>query len=198
MQRRVTSPCAPAAQAGGGTTASARRTGSGLSNRRRFEQAWTAELARAQRQEQPLGLVIVDIDHFKRINDRYGHPAGDRVLVEVAALLAACLRPIDMIARIGGEEFAVLAPGADADQARGIAERMRHALVQHSPLQVEHSSIPVTISAGVGSCRFNGSAQDIEAAAAEFYRSVDDALYAAKQGGRDRIETAGAPVRSAA
>lgn len=162
----------------------------GLGNRRKFEWHLQQAIPRALQQAQPLALLLFDIDHFKAINDQHGHPAGDRVLRAVAAALQDAMRPSDLLARTGGEEFAVLAADADSTQALAIAERLRLAVAARSPYRVGRSAIPVSISAGCAG--FAGRAEhhpELGQLAAELYRRADAALYLAKQHGRDRVES---------
>ena len=147
----------------------------GLLNRRGFDEYATRELARAGRDGRPIALATFDIDHFKQINDEHGHVVGDRALVYIAHLLAVHSRAIDITARLGGEEFAVLMPGSDRAGAEAFAERVRHALAAHDCL-----SLPdMRVSAGV-----TATAVPIEVEM--MLERVDSALYAAKRGGRDR------------
>lgn len=162
----------------------------GLGNRRKFEWHLQKAIPRALRHAQPLALLIFDVDHFKAINDRHGHPAGDRVLRAIAAALQEAMRPSDLLARTGGEEFAVLAADADPAQALAIAERLRLAVAARSPFQVGRVAIPVSISAGCAGFHGRaGSASEVGQMAAELYRRADAALYLAKQNGRDRVES---------
>ncbi len=149
----------------------------GLPNRRGFFERFAEEVHRARRHADQLSLVIVDIDHFKRVNDAHGHQAGDEALREVAHRLHAVIRRDEVVARIGGEEFAWLLPRADLDLARAAAERAR-ASVSDPPLP----GIGVlTVSAGVARLR---PGDDVES----LLRRADDALYRAKDAGRDRVE----------
>jgi diguanylate cyclase (GGDEF)-like protein len=160
----------------------------GLANRRQFDRRLTQEWSRARRYRLPLALLMIDVDHFKRFNDRHGHPAGDACLREVARVLrdGAC-RPTDLVARIGGEEFAILLPHADADEAQAVADRCLRAL---DAAALAHGDSPVsevvTLSIGVADM---ASAPD---AAAALVAAADAALYRAKQGGRHRAERAAA------
>ncbi|MDQ1687195.1 MAG: hypothetical protein QOK42_170 [Frankiaceae bacterium] len=156
-----------------------------IANRRTFEATLERELARAQRHAEPVSLVLLDIDHFKVLNDTYGHVAGDEVLRNVAAALACECREFDTAARYGGEEFAVILPGCSAAEALEAAERFRR-IVADAPAEV-----PITASAGVAT--FPDHARDAE----HLVRITDDALYAAKRTGRNRSTAATAPRVSA-
>ncbi|WP_164842467.1 GGDEF domain-containing protein [Actinoplanes solisilvae] len=149
----------------------------GLRSRRFFEQTMLAESARSARSGDELSLLLLDIDHFKSVNDTYGHQGGDRVLVEVARRLTGVVRPHDLVARYGGEEFAVLLPGAGLDIAREVAERVRQGIAD-VPIGVgEDRTHRVTVSVGVSVCV---PGEDLVLAA-------DRALYRAKDAGRDRV-----------
>lgn len=145
-----------------------------IANRRTFEATLEREVARATRSAEHVSLVMVDIDHFKSLNDTHGHQAGDEVLRNVAAALAIECRDFDTPARYGGEEFAVVLPGCGPEEAYNIAERLRRA-VSAAP-----SIVPITASAGVAT--FPGHAGDADT----LVRAADDALYASKAAGRDR------------
>lgn len=152
----------------------------GLHNRRFFEHHLRAEADRGD----TMGVLLLDIDHFKRINDGYGHHGGDRVLVEVAQRMRTLVRPGDLVARYGGEEFTVLLPGASPQETLAIAERIRHGIAD-TPIPVgdgrEH---PVTVS--VGACDVATGHADT----AGLLRAADHALYAAKSAGRNRVSVA--------
>ena len=129
-------------------------------------------------------LLMVDLDQFKRINDQYGHPVGDEVLQQVAAILTGGVRATDVVARIGGEEFIVLMPNTPLAGAVALAEKMRSAL-RSRPLEIQERLIPVTASMGV-----TGVAPHQMASIDALYAAADQALYAAKRMGRDRVERA--------
>ena len=163
----------------------------GLANRRKFEEHCESEIARSRRFNTPLSLMMLDIDHFKRVNDRYGHAAGDLVLKQLGQVCRAVLREIDLSARVGGEEFAVLMPETTLERAAEVAERLRLALAAESVLAPDsQSSISFTVSIGVGQLGAGDTTLDA------LLRRVDAALYQAKQGGRNRVVCAGdaAPV----
>jgi diguanylate cyclase (GGDEF)-like protein len=152
----------------------------GLFNRRELEQALDAERARHERYGHPLALLLIDVDHFKGINDRFGHDAGDAVLRTVARVILAGVREVDMAARFGGEEFAVLLPETAPEAASDVAERLR-AAVERIELPWNGQGIRVHISIGVSSCP--ACVRDPSA----LVRSADAALYQAKTLGRNRV-----------
>lgn len=158
----------------------------GLANRRHFDERLAAASRRSGEGRGETSLLLVDIDHFKAVNDRFGHPAGDEVLRQVAALLVEAVRPSDLVARIGGEEFAVLAADTSSAEAVGLGERLLSAVRRASPLRVGRLQIPLSVSVGVA------ESGDIRAADAgqladRLLSAADTALYQAKQGGRDRL-----------
>ncbi|ART59176.1 GGDEF domain-containing protein [Acidovorax carolinensis] len=150
----------------------------GVANRRAFDHSLQLELAIVERRGTPLSLLMLDVDHFKRINDTYGHEAGDKVLVAIAQLLGGCARVIDVVARVGGEEFAVILPNTDAGGAHEVAERMRSAVARSNWL-----GQPTTVSIGAATLHDKEDA-------ASLYARADAALYAAKTAGRDRVAMA--------
>jgi diguanylate cyclase (GGDEF)-like protein/PAS domain S-box-containing protein len=155
----------------------------GLLNRRRFDALLATEWAAAQRTRQPLSLVLIDIDHFKQYNDRYGHIRGDDCLKSVAASLAKCAnRPRDFVARYGGEEFVIVLPETDANGAETIANKCREAVVQAGITHDDSTIGRVTLSAGVGS--IVPAQTDV---AIEFLTAVDQCLYQAKANGRNSV-----------
>jgi diguanylate cyclase (GGDEF)-like protein len=155
----------------------------GLLNRRELDRVLNQEAERAVRFGQPLGLLMADIDHFKSVNDRHGHPAGDAVLREVARRLQAELRSVDFPGRFGGEEFAVVVVQADTESCAVLAERIR-AAVMAAPVPTGDGELSVTISIGLAALPPNGCTGP------ELLAAADQALYAAKRGGRNRVERA--------
>ena len=163
----------------------------GLANRRLLEAALEKELSRADRFDEPVTLVLADLDDFKRVNDAHGHPTGDEVLREFARTLKDCLRDIDLAARWGGEEFAVLLPGTNAKGGITLAERMRSALAERVVVSASGDRITMTASFGVAQWSGSGTANDLLAAA-------DAALYEAKRRGKNRVHAAEGPSLEAA
>jgi two-component system cell cycle response regulator len=155
----------------------------GLHNHRHFQNLLDQRLALARRYGKPLSLLLCDIDHFKTVNDTYGHPVGDTVLRGVAKLLSAQARAVDQLARYGGEEFAVILPETDTSAARALAERIR-AAVAAAELRTTLGPIKVTLSLGVAT--FPDAADDKQA----LIDRADQALYAAKHAGRNRCVVA--------
>ena len=158
----------------------------GLANRRHFGDQLAREASRAAEVGKPLALVCLDIDHFKSINDRYGHPAGDAVLRRIALLLEEQVRGNDLLARIGGEEFAVLAVDTDVGAAAQLGERLRAAVEAAGAISVGHASMTVTVSVGVAG--FTIRPGDVLKAPERLLAAADDALYLAKRNGRNRVE----------
>ncbi len=152
----------------------------GILNRRHFFKRAAEEISRSRRFGSGLGFITFDIDHFKEINDNFGHKAGDVVLQRITAAVSQALRKIDLFVRLGGEEFGVLLPHTDKAGSINAAERFRNSIEQLR-IQSDDRAIRVTISAGVSI--LEGAAEDIEAIA----RRADTALYAAKRGGRNRV-----------
>lgn len=154
-----------------------------LPNRRAFMERAAEEIARARRYGRPLSLVALDVDHFKTINDTFGHEGGDRTLLALAKALQSCSRQTDLPARIGGEEFMVLLPDTAAEGARVFAERIRVALAELSVEASDQRRIRFTASLGVST--FDGT-KDLT----DVLRQADEALYRAKREGRDRVVVA--------
>jgi two-component system, cell cycle response regulator len=156
----------------------------GLANRRAFDEAAAREMAGARRHGYALGVMILDIDHFKAVNDTHGHAAGDRVLAGMAGVAARSLREGDLLFRLGGEEFVALLPHADARAAANVAERVRLA-VEAASIHSGSEDIKVTISAGV-TCLAGEDAD-----CTSLLDRADKALYAAKRAGRNRVQASG-------
>ncbi|ACB35800.1 diguanylate cyclase with PAS/PAC sensor [Leptothrix cholodnii SP-6] len=155
----------------------------GIANRRSFFEAAELELMRARQSPRPLSMILFDADHFKLINDRHGHHAGDAVLRHLAALLTANFRQVDVVARVGGEEFAVLLPSTGLHGAVRVANRLRQA-VEAQTVEVDGVEIHCTVSGGVATMAAGLSGLDA------LMKCADQALYAAKAAGRNRIESA--------
>ncbi|GCB02859.1 sensor domain-containing diguanylate cyclase [Ralstonia sp. SET104] len=151
-------------------------------NRRAAMELLTRECGHATLHEQPLSLLVVDVDHFKRVNDTYGHPVGDAVLVEIARTLRVNSRPIDTVGRYGGEEFLVVLPDKTTVQAATIAERLRSA-VEASEIATPEAAIRCTISLGLASCK---PGLDL-CTPTDLIMRADAALLAAKRLGRNRV-----------
>jgi diguanylate cyclase (GGDEF)-like protein len=152
-----------------------------IPNKRCMVEFLSRELSRSQRHSRPLSLVLLDIDHFKAINDEHGHLCGDHVLRELAARLRGVVRAEELLARYGGEEFAAVLPECNPADARGVGERFRK-LVEGQPFVFDGASIPVTISVGV-SCTEGGE----PIAPTDLIDRADEKLYQAKRSGRNRV-----------
>jgi|GEM_PF-2436215 len=157
----------------------------GLLNRRFLEEEAVKEIARAERYQSPLSFLMIDIDHFKRINDSYGHKTGDHTLCILAGQLTELTRESDYLARYGGEEFILILPGTPTEQALNLAEKLRR--------QIENVPFPIgkgenlTLTVSIGIATFPAHGLDWEA----LFKAADAALYRAKQNGRNRVEIAG-------
>ncbi|MDI1346173.1 MAG: diguanylate cyclase [Pseudolabrys sp.] len=149
----------------------------GLFNRFKFNQELSIEMLRALRYQTPLSLVFYDIDHFKRVNDTYGHQAGDKVLITLSSFVATRIRKIDVLARWGGEEFIILVPGSATEMARGLAESLRDGMCKLSFDDV-----------GTVSCSFGVAQLKAGDTAETFIARADEAMYRAKTNGRNRVE----------
>lgn len=156
----------------------------GLLNRRALLEALASEVALARRSQRPLCLAVLDLDHFKSINDQHGHAAGDQVLRQFSALMRRELRACDTSGRLGGEEFVVLMPDTDLAQAVASIDRLRAALAAR-PLAWIDESVELSVSAGVAGLAATG---DVDGAG--LLRAADEALYQAKREGRNRVRTA--------
>lgn len=153
-----------------------------LGNRRALEERWRQEWTRTQRYGGSFAIIMADLDHFKFINDTYGHPAGDQVLREVAAILAGECRTSDLPGRFGGDEFVVILPAQHALDAAGLAGRCRRK-IERTCIHASDSEIRVTASFGVADSSDHASCEEI-------IQDADKALYQAKQAGCNRVETA--------
>jgi len=152
----------------------------GLNNRFAYDERLTQELARWQRYQAPLSLLLCDIDHFKKVNDTLGHHAGDEVLKSVADLLASALRKADFIARYGGEEFVVLLSGVAPDRAAMVAEKLRQR-VAGAVIDLGSTTLKVTVSCGYATLEKTGESSST------LFERADQALYRAKRGGRNLV-----------
>ncbi len=150
----------------------------GLSNRMEFNRCFTKEIERATRYHSPLSLILFDIDHFKQINDTLGHQVGDEVLIELSRLIHDNLRQNDKLARIGGEEFVILAPGAAINNARDFAEKLRTVVENNDFSHIDRLT-----------CSFGVSQLTDEDNMDSLFKKADDALYKAKANGRNKVET---------
>ena len=155
----------------------------GLLNRREFDRILAEEAERAGRFGHPLGLVMVDLDHFKSVNDVHGHPAGDAVLREVALRLAGVVRTVDRVVRLGGEEFALLLVQTDGEGAIDVARKVC-AAVERAAVPAGEARLPITVSSGAASMPADA------ATGAGLVAAADRALYAAKAAGRNRAVAA--------
>jgi diguanylate cyclase (GGDEF)-like protein len=162
----------------------------GLANRRHFDAVLAAELKRFERYDTPLALIILDLDHFKQVNDTHGHAAGDAVLQQVARRLRSLTRETDVVARYGGEEMCVVLPCTPLGGAAQLAERLRTA-VADAPVLDGEVAIPVTASFGVACAQ-----RPAILSAAALVTAADSALYRAKHGGRNRVELSSWPIAS--
>jgi diguanylate cyclase (GGDEF)-like protein len=156
----------------------------GLFNRRYMEESLETEIHRAERKKQPIGVIMLDIDHFKAFNDGFGHAAGDQMLRAIGSLVHSRLRAGDIACRFGGEELVLILPEANLEAAIHRAEDLRSSAKK---LEVKHEETPlgqVTVSLGVAVFPSNGLTRD------DLLSAADAALYRAKDGGRDRVEAA--------
>jgi diguanylate cyclase (GGDEF)-like protein/PAS domain S-box-containing protein len=155
----------------------------GLLNRRVFFDKAETELNRWRRSKRPLCVLVIDADHFKSINDRFGHDVGDSVLKALSVAIKHCVRQLDIVSRIGGEEFAVLLPYTGIDDAEDLAERVRHCVAN---LVVEPAELDIALTISVGVAEMNDSVSDIRG----LVKAADGALYRAKNAGRNQVHKA--------
>ena len=158
----------------------------GALTRRGFVEQAEREIARSRHGDRPTTLVMLDVDHFKSVNDTYGHVTGDQVLHQIAKLTGATLRPMDVFGRIGGEEFAILLPETTVEDAVLLAEKLRHAIADHPMRLSNGGTVHVTASFGVAALA------DSVSTVPAWLESADAMLYAAKSGGRNCTRVAGA------
>jgi two-component system cell cycle response regulator len=155
----------------------------GLANRRRFNERLNHEVKGSRNSGVPLSLIVIDVDHFKGINDTYGHAVGDLVLKDFAAALAAMARDTDTTCRVGGEEFAIIVPGPERPFVAAMAERLR-LTIRNSVVSIQEvGDLSVSISVGMATLQPDDSP-------ASLVKRADTALYAAKRAGRDRVSLA--------
>lgn len=152
----------------------------GLANRSRLNEAFDSELARYRRRGTPLAVLMIDLDHFKAVNDRYGHEAGDAVLCRVAKLLTESVRPSDMVCRLGGEEFCIFLAGTRLKEARRVAEELRQGT---AALEFNHASQSIRLSVSIGVAVLGADGDEL----VRLLQAADQRLYEAKQTGRDRV-----------
>jgi diguanylate cyclase (GGDEF)-like protein len=150
-----------------------------LHNHRFFQDHLTREIRRVERTQEPLAILVIDIDDFKRLNDRLGHAAGDEILVRIAQILHGAVRGSDLCARYGGEEFVILAPGTDTHGAYALAEKVRTAIAESSFI-VDDSLRPLRVTVSVGVAAFSGNRK-------RFFQKADQALYRAKADGKNCV-----------
>ena len=151
-----------------------------IHNKRSFDASIEREVSRCHRYKRPLSLVLFDIDHFKKVNDSFGHLAGDAVLRQLAALISANIRREDILARVGGEEFALIVPELGREAGVQVAEKLR-GIVERSPCRFEDRAVPITASFGVSELGLTPTM-----GATELYQLADERLYAAKHAGRNQ------------
>ncbi|MFO1387635.1 GGDEF domain-containing protein [Cellvibrio sp.] len=154
----------------------------GLYNFRFFNETLALEMERTRRGTQPLSMILLDIDHFKKFNDKWGHELGNHALIHIARLIKVAIRKLDFPCRFGGEEFVVLLPNTDLRQALSVAERVRE-LIETSPLSVDGQA-PISITASIGVDQFTSAHTE---SCESFIRRVDAWLYRSKDSGRNLV-----------
>lgn len=153
-------------------------------NKRKFDEEFHREVERGRRHGRSLSLILFDIDHFKRVNDTYGHRCGDVVLQHLAGHASRYLRPEQIFARVGGEEFAILCPETDLEGAVVLAEKLRQSIATQ---EIVHEDLRLRITCSFGVAAFGDSSTDAD----RLYEAADQALYDAKDGGRNRVQASG-------
>jgi diguanylate cyclase (GGDEF)-like protein len=166
----------------------------GCLNRRGLDQTLAREVARAARTGSEIALLALDLDHFKQVNDTHGHPVGDAVLRDAGALLLRAVRPGDVVARTGGEEFAILMPDTGGSSAFQLATRLCD-MVRMRAFVLNGTRVPVTLSIGVIATGLEHDDRPVSEVADELKARADEALYGAKRSGRDRVRTWTPPQR---
>jgi diguanylate cyclase (GGDEF)-like protein len=164
----------------------------GLANRAHFDKLWPTRVAEADRYDQALSIAVLDLDHFKRVNDTYGHPAGDEVLQAFARVIAKEVRKTDAACRLGGEEFVIVLGNTGPDEAKLLAERIRTAI--GSMMFTRHPDHTVTVSVGIAGRAAKGLPMTPE----QWLEMADKNLYAAKSAGRNRVVCTNIGVDTAA
>jgi diguanylate cyclase (GGDEF)-like protein/PAS domain S-box-containing protein len=155
----------------------------GLANRRHFFEKLDEEMKRVKRSKAEIAILVLDVDHFKKINDQYGHDAGDKVLIDITRIMSACLRETDLAGRIGGEEFAMILPDTPVEGAYWVAERIRASVAKHTfTTPVDKQRVQCTVSIGVSSSKA-GDMLD----ATRLFKQADNRLYIAKNTGRNQV-----------
>jgi len=155
----------------------------GLSNYRHFHELLTLEVQRARRMDYPIGLIIMDLDHFKLVNDRHGHPIGDATLRQVAEQLRKRLRRTDVVGRIGGEEFAAILPGDSLAEVAIVAEKLRRAVADLPPVTGGMTDTPTLVTLSLGGTSLSADNVGVE----QLIGCADQALYEAKHNGRNQV-----------
>jgi diguanylate cyclase (GGDEF)-like protein len=155
----------------------------GLNDRTHMKKIISREMSRVVRYDRKLSIIMIDFDHFKKVNDKYGHMVGDAALKELSVFIQQIIRETDVAFRFGGEEFLILLPNTTADQAKLFAERIRQTIENHAFQCKLKGEFECTISAGIAECKGNPSPED-------FIDSADKALYQSKEEGRNRVTVA--------
>ena len=158
-----------------------------VSNRLKFEESLARELANSERTGNPLACIFIDIDHFKSVNDRFGHHAGDQALQLVASVINKLLRKTDLLSRYGGEEFVVLLPRCELEVAKDIAERIR-STIEMAEMELDEVDLKITASLGLSCWKPEGRASSLDDVGKCLLEQADKAMYEAKSGGRNQVK----------